>query len=177
MSANWGGYVAYGGHYTSVSAHWSQPSLSLPKGSTKTRYDFWIGIGGKFPGDAHIEQIGTGCRYYAGSVDYYAWCEMYPAHEVSIDMTVRPGDAMAASVTSRGQGIFVLTLLDRTSGHSFTTTQKDSRASRDSAEAIVEWPRTWKSDKPGSAAVRFTQCLVDGRPLGSFDLIQEQLDP
>jgi hypothetical protein len=165
-SSNWVGIAVIGGNHKSISASWVQPSLSPHAGQTKTQYDCWVGFGGIR--NPRNEDIGTRCRYEGGKVSYYAWYDMSPKPNKRIAMIVRPGDVMTGTVTSRERGVFVLTLADLTSGHSFTTKQTDKLARRGSAEVIVQWPNKWISSNPVPTLVAFAQCLIDGQAMSEF---------
>src|SRR5262245_7033344 len=53
-SSNWSGYAVTGGRYTSVSASWTEPSVSC----SGTAYSsFWVGLDGDTSGT--VEQTGT----------------------------------------------------------------------------------------------------------------------
>jgi len=174
---NWSGMAALGGKYTTVSAAWTQPAIKFAPGSRWTNYDCWVGFGGIGSIATPSEQIGTRCSFNRGKISYSAWYDMNPKPNVPIKMVVGAGDLMAASVTSRGQGVFVLTLRDRTTGRTFTTVQTDAAVKCDSAEIIAQWPiRDQSFGSPASGVVHFTQCLVNGRPVGHFDPMTIYLD-
>ena len=65
---------------------------------------------------------------------------MYPADPVYYTNTVKPGDAMSASVTFSGTDTYTLVLKDSTQG--WTKTRASTRAGfdRSSAEVITEAP-------------------------------------
>ena len=54
-SANWSGYAATGGGFTSVAADWTEPGVTC--GSQTSYASFWIGLDGD--GSNTVEQIGT----------------------------------------------------------------------------------------------------------------------
>ena len=87
-----------------------------------------------------VEQTGTEHECYNGQASYYAWYEMYPKPGCKISLAVRAGDVMVGEVKFIGQGKFVLSLKNLTTGKSYTTTQKSNQAVRQSAEWIVEAP-------------------------------------
>ncbi|MGC9974940.1 MAG: G1 family glutamic endopeptidase, partial [Gaiellaceae bacterium] len=97
-SANWAGYDATGGGFTSVTASWAEPAIQ-PSDSAEPYAVFWVGLDGD--GSSTVEQTGTAAYSEGGNVYYYAWYEMYPAEAVLISgMTVSPGDEMTGTVTS-----------------------------------------------------------------------------
>ena len=62
---------------------------------------------------------------------------MFPAAPVFFSKTVKPGDAMSASVVANGGGAFTLTLTDSTRGWTKTTHQTSDAAQLGSAEIIA----------------------------------------
>jgi hypothetical protein len=98
---------------------------------------------------------------------------MYPAVEVPItSLTVSAGDLMTATVTSDGSGQFTLAVADHTTQRSFTTTQSGPATPPASAEIVAEAPTDASIGGllplAGFGAVDFTQCAIDGRPVGAF---------
>ena len=73
----------------------------------------------------------------------HAWYEMYPADSYNISMTVKPGDAMTASVAYQGNNSFLLTIIDTTETETFSKAFSMSGAARSSAEWIVEAPSSY----------------------------------
>ncbi len=65
---------------------------------------------------------------------------MYPANPVYYTNTVKPGDAMSASVTFSGTDTYTLVLKDTTRGWTQTKSINESGFSRSSAEVITEAP-------------------------------------
>jgi len=180
VTSRWSGLAAVGSRFSAVSAAWRQPTIELTGSAIQTSYHFWVGLGGirSWP----REEIGTGSRLDKGATVCSAWYDMFPKRSVVIKMVIRPGDLMAASVARGSNGIFELTLVDRTSGHSFATEQRDPTAHLDSAEIVADWPSSKRArTAPAPARVQFMECLVDGRPIGrlspmSIDLANELLD-
>src|SRR2546430_16451152 len=130
-SSNWSGYSAINGHYTSVSAHWTQPAASCT--SQTTYSSFWVGLDGD--GSSTVEQTGTSADCTGGSPRYYAWYEMYPKYPVNLSLAIRQGDSITGTVSVSGNGRYTLTIRNNTTGASFSTTQK-GHGSNYSAEAI-----------------------------------------
>jgi hypothetical protein len=165
-SSNWSGYSAINGRYTNVSAGWSQPTATCTSATTYS--SFWVGLDGD--GSSTVEQTGTSADCSGGTPRYYAWYEMYPKFPVNLSLTIRPGDAISASVTTDGGGNFTLTIRDNRSGQSFTTTQRLRHARLASAEAIAEAPSSSGGVLPltnfGTAS--FTSTTVNGQPIGNF---------
>ena len=151
-STNWSGYAVTGstGSVTSASASWAVPAVTKISGASEstTYYSaFWVGIDG-FSSNT-VEQIGTMSQITGTTAKYYAWFEFYPSPMYQISMSIKPGDAMSASVlysgTSRGffgrqSSAFTVTIKDVTTGRSYTTTGTVSNAARSSAEYVAEAP-------------------------------------
>jgi hypothetical protein len=136
-STNWSGYAVSGGHYTSVSASWTQPAVNCSV--TPTGWSsFWVGLDGDTTNT--VEQTGTEADCSSGQPVYYGWYEMYPKFPHNYSNVVAPGDRFTASVTTNGAGSFTLTLTDVTRGWTQTTTQKLKSAKLGSAEVIAEAP-------------------------------------
>jgi hypothetical protein len=166
-SSNWSGYSAINGRYTSVSANWTQPTASCTSATTYS--SFWVGLDGD--GSSTVEQTGTSADCSGGAAKYYAWYEMYPKFPVNLSLTIRPGNAISASVTTDGAGHFTLTIKNNSTGQSFTTTQHLNRARLASAEAIAEAPSSSGGVLPltNFGTVSFSSVTVDGQPIGAFN--------
>ena len=165
---NWAGYDSTGGDFTSVTASWVEPSI-LPS-SAETYASFWAGLDGD--GSTTVEQTGTAAYSEHGRISYYAWYEMYPDPMVPINaMTVSPGDAMTATVTSAGAGQFTLALTDVTTGDTFTTEQLNTSAQDYSAEVIAEAPSGEDGIFPLAifGTLNFTGCAFNNKPISAFD--------
>ncbi len=134
-STNWSGYAVTGSRFTSVSASWTEPSVSC----SGTAYSsFWVGLDGDT--SSTVEQTGTDADCSGSTPKYYAWYEMYPKFPVNLKGTVRPGDHLSASVTTDGSGRFTLTITDSTQGWTNTTNARLKSAKLASAEVIAEAP-------------------------------------
>jgi hypothetical protein len=166
-SSNWSGYSAINGHYTSVSASWTQPTASCT--SQTTYSSFWVGLDGD--GSNTVEQTGTDADCSGGQPSYYAWYEMYPKFPVNLSMAVRPGDSMSASVTTSGNGRFTLTINNNTTHASYQTTQTLKRASLASAEVIAEAPSSSGGVLPltNFGTANFAAATVNGQSIGTFN--------
>jgi hypothetical protein len=165
-STNWAGYAATGGRFTSVSATWKQPAASC---TSATAYSsFWVGLDGDT--SSTVEQTGTDADCSCGSPVYYAWYEMYPKFPKNLTLAIHPGDTIHASVTTSGNGSFTLTITDRTTGGSFTTTQKLRSAKLSSAEVIAEAPSSSGGVLPlaNFGTVGFSAATVNGQAIGNF---------
>jgi hypothetical protein len=135
-SSNWAGYAVTGGRYTSVSATWTQPSVSCS--ATDTWSSFWVGLDGDT--SSTVEQTGTEADCSNGHPVYSSWYEMYPKFPTNYRDAVAAGDHFSASVTTDGRGSFTLTLTDTTRSWSHTTTARLKSAKLASAEVIAEAP-------------------------------------
>jgi hypothetical protein len=164
-STNWAGYSATGATFKSVSATWKQPAVTC---TAATAYSsFWVGLDGD--GTNTVEQTGTDADCSGGKPVYYAWYEMYPKFPVNLSLTIRPGDALSASVTTDGKGSFTLTIRDTTNGGSFTTTQRLRHAKLGSAEVIAEAPSSGGVlPLADFGSVGFSSATVNGQKIGSF---------
>jgi hypothetical protein len=166
-STNWSGYDVTGhGPYNSVAASWVQAAVDCTK--TPTGYSsFWVGLDGDTTGT--VEQTGTEADCSSGSARYYGWYEMYPKFPVNYSDVVAPGDTMRASVTYQSGGTFRLVLTDQTRGWTHTVSAKLKRATRGSAEVIVEAPSSSGGVLPladfGTAS--FSGAKVNGSLLSS----------
>lgn len=163
-SANWSGF-AEAGHYTSVTASWTVPTVTAGAGTT-TRGRFgrqgstsawysatWTGLDGF--NDSNLIQAGTEQDYYGGSPHYSAWWEILPAAETVIAEPVSPGDVINVDIvqtptevvipSGRGRSTaeyeWTITLSDAGPTHPwrFVTTQPYA-GTGSSAEWVVEAP-------------------------------------
>jgi Peptidase A4 family len=145
-STNWSGYAVTGsnGAFTSVSASWTQPTATCSGSggghhrSSDQYAAFWVGLDG-YSSDS-VEQTGSDSDCDGSTPDYYGWYEMYPADPVYYTNTVKPGDAMSASVTFSGTETYTLVLTDATQGWTDTVTKNETGLDRSSAEVITEAP-------------------------------------
>ena len=165
-STNWSGYDAVGGGFTSVVATWTVPSA---KPSILDAYSsFWVGIDGD--GSGTVEQLGTDSDSVGGAAVYDVWYEMYPHWPKYVAMTIKPGDVMQASVVAGANGVFTLSITDKTTGQSFSVVEKMKRAKRYSAEVIAEAP--WSGGVLPLAdfgTVGFSGCAFNGTPISAYN--------
>lgn len=143
-SSNWSGYAVSGaaGSVQDVKGSWAVPAIQTGSCSPASNQyaSFWVGIDG-FNSNS-VEQIGTDSDCQNGVPRYYAWFEFYPHPSFIINsLSVRPGDVMSADVhydphTRR----FTVSILNVTTGQSFSTTTRVNSAHRSSAEWIAEAP-------------------------------------
>jgi hypothetical protein len=158
-STNWSGYAVTGSRYTSVSASWTEPSVSC----SGTAYSsFWVGLDGDT--SSTVEQTGTDADCSGSTPQYYAWTEMYPKYPVNLSQPVKPGDKLTASVTTNGSGAFTLTISDSTQGWTNTTSARLKSATLASAEVIAEAPSSRSGVLPlaNFGSVGFTGATANG---------------
>lgn len=141
ISSNWSGYAVHrsGVRFRQVKAAWKQPTASCAAGSQSYSAQ-WVGLGGYSPSSNALEQIGTEIDCSStGRALSSAWYELVPAPSETINLRVRPGDTMAASVTVVGHKVTV-SLEDATTHRSFTKSLRAGAIDVSSAEWIVEAP-------------------------------------
>jgi hypothetical protein len=163
-STNWSGYAVTGGRYTTVSASWTEPSVSC----SGTAYSsFWVGLDGDT--SSTVEQTGTDADCSGSTPQYYAWYEMYPKFPVNFSNPVQPKDSMSASVTNTGSGNFTLTITDNTRGWSKSINARLRSAKLSSAEVIAEAPSGSGGVLPlaNFGTVSFTNARANGSLLTS----------
>lgn len=135
-STNWSGYAAYNGTASDVKGSWVVSGLTCT--GTNTYSSAWVGIDGY--NDGTVEQTGTEHDCSGSSASYYAWYEMYPRPGYIVPVAIKAGDTISSEVKFLGRGNFQLTLTNVTTGASYTTVQKSSKAQRQSAEWVMEAP-------------------------------------
>jgi hypothetical protein len=138
QSTNWSGYADTGSGFSTVTGSWTEPTATCSSRTTSLAA-FWVGIDGY--SSSSVEQDGTLVECYRGTAYYYTWWEMYPTNAIQVVGTsLRPGDAISASVVRSGSS-YTLKVTDSThSANSFTTTQACSGCANSSAEWIAEAP-------------------------------------
>jgi hypothetical protein len=167
---NWGGYAATG-TFSSVSATWSEPSVTC--NSRSDLYAPWVGIDGY--SSSTVEQTGVATDCSSGSPVYQAWYEMYPAAPVYLSTSsypVRAGDSIHASVTHNSGSSYTLAISDTTRGWNYSTNKSLSGARNANAEAIIESP---PGKYPNFGTLRFTSVTANGSPIGNYNPVA--LDP
>jgi hypothetical protein len=90
-----------------------------------------------------------------------------------IAMAVHPGDRLTGTVTSDGSGSFTLSLVDHTSGRTFSKSAVASASAPAllaSAEVIAETPSDGGSVLPLAkfGIVNFSACAFNGQPVSAF---------
>jgi Peptidase A4 family len=140
-SSNWSGYAITGSAYTSITGHWSVPSVSPSSGATYSAA--WAGIDGF--NNSSLIQTGTEQDYYSGAPHYAAWwtTSAQSFAEQPISEPVSPGDPMSATISESNASTssWTITLTDGSTAHgwSFTKTLTYTGPGT-SAEWIMEAP-------------------------------------
>ncbi|MFI5267604.1 MAG: G1 family glutamic endopeptidase [Chloroflexota bacterium] len=142
-SANWSGYEATGGKFTSITGTWTVPQAS---GDTPGADAAWVGIGGVDTHDliqAGTQETTTG----AGHVEYQAWIETLPHVSHNVPLTVSPGDSVTVTLAEQSPGQWQIAMKDNTSGQAYNTTRQYA-SSESSAEWVEEAPSSLRSVVP-----------------------------
>jgi hypothetical protein len=167
----WGGYVATGTSYKTVTAAWVNPSVDCSAGGIGS---WWVGFDGWNTNT--VEQIGVDADCTSGSLSYNPWWEMYPRNSHYFADPTHVGDHMTATVTHNSGTSYTLTMSDTTTNWTKTVTASLSGALNDGAEVMVE--------PIGSATVpllpnfhniQFTGVAVDGKAMGGVSTIESTL--
>ena len=143
-SSNWAGYAVTGrgataGRFTSVSGSWVQPAATCTT-SSRTYASFWVGLGGFTRTSKALEQVGTEADCdSANRPSYAAWYELVPAGPVDVNLTIRPGETISATVTVIGKSVTV-TIRNLTRGKYFSKKLRMATPDLSSAEWIAEAP-------------------------------------
>lgn len=156
----WGGYVAQGSGFRSITGSWTMPQVTCNSGNDL--FAPWVGIDGY--GSQTVEQTGVQVDCSSGSPVLSAWYEMYPAEPVYWNDPVSVGDSLTGSVTTDGSGTYTLTLTDGTAGWTERTSQQLD-AQNVSAEAVIESP---SSSYPSFDELDFSDVTVNGQSFDAF---------
>jgi hypothetical protein len=134
-SNNWSGYALVGSDFKEARGSWIVPSVDCSV-VTNSSVSFWVGIDGWT--NSTVEQTGTDSDCNDGEPSYYAWYEFAPKGGVTItSVPVSAGDVISGKVTYE-DSMFVVTLMNDTTGESYSTTASVPNARRASAEWITE---------------------------------------
>jgi hypothetical protein len=148
-SSNWAGYAVSkpGVKFRRVAATWVMPTATCNATGRRRYSAAWLGLGGYHTTSNALEQIGTEADCTAkGTPSYSAWYELVPDDPVDIDLTIKPGETVSASVTVSGHTV-KLYLANRTRGTVFTKQLTADRIDVTSAEWIVEAPSACYGDR------------------------------
>jgi hypothetical protein len=165
-SGDWYGYAVTGSTYSSTTADWTMPAVTCT--TSGTYLAIWTGLDGY--SSPTVEQIGAAADCSGSTPEYFGWYDLYPSYPVDFSNTLKPGDALQASVRYQSSK-FTLSLRDVTQGWTQTVTKSLSGAARSSAETVVEAPSTFGCPPPVTLA-DVTGDTVDGSSLGSLHPIQ-----
>jgi hypothetical protein len=188
-SLNWSGYAVLGASFTKAEGSWIVPKAKCT-GVTGAQYSaMWVGLDGATPTSPTVEQTGTLSDCNGSSPQYFAWFEFYPSPLFELTgFPVRPGDKMFASVVyTSTTAEFTVKITNKTTGRTFSKSQKVPTAIRSTAEWIAEAPcctstggilpladfGTWKSGFD-STAITGTDDATDtsnSGPIGSFPAV------
>ena len=157
-SGNWSGYVVGAKDnrtYKSVTGSWVQPTATCDARDGDTYGAFWVGLGGVSSAEA-LEQDGTEVNCSAeGRATYYAWYELVPKAPVKVDLAVHPGDHMTATTTVNGHDV-TESIVNQTTGASFTKTLTMANPDVSSAEWIAEAPSQCRGSVNNCTALSLT---------------------
>jgi hypothetical protein len=148
-SSNWAGYAVSkpGVKFRRVAATWVVPTAACSAAGRRRYSAAWLGLGGYHTTSTALEQIGTEADCTAkGTPSYSGWYELVPDDPVDIDLTMRQGDTMSASVTVSGHTVR-LYLANRTRSTVFSKQLTADRIDITSAEWIVEAPSACYGDR------------------------------
>jgi Peptidase A4 family len=147
VTPNWAGYAVTSPagetvSFTRVAGVWTEPSVTCTAEEAGTASAVWVGLGGYRPGAHELEQVGTNANCDASAhPTYFAWFEVVPYPATTIELAVRPGDTIAASVAVL-PGTARLRVEDRTRGWTFARDITWASPDTSSAEWVVEAPAT-----------------------------------
>lgn len=143
LSRNWSGYTTDHGVFSKVSAGWVVPQVSTKAfGADAT----WVGIGGVDSAD--LIQAGTQATVEPdGNVSYEAFYETLPDVSRALDLSIRPGDLVSASVSQISGKNWMIYIKNNTTGESaqFALVYDSSLSS---AEWIEEAPSGIRRELP-----------------------------
>lgn len=162
--SNWGGYVAGGTSYKTVTATWVNPKVDC---SVKGIGSWWVGFDGY--GTSTVEQIGVDADCTSGTLSYNPWWEMYPGDSHYFNKAAA-GDTMTATVVHNSGSSYTLKLSDSTQGWNKSFDASLDGAQNQGAEVIVEPVGSGGGsvpDLPNFGTLTFTGATVDGKDLGS----------
>jgi hypothetical protein len=142
-SANWSGYYATCGPYTSVMGTFTVPSLVAPI-TTNSYATEWVGIDGA---GQNMDLIQAGVDEYQGCGSFCVspWWEILPAESTTItDVTVEAGDEVTVSIDQVSGTTWNITLTDEKNLQAFSN-EFVYTGPATSAEWIVEDPAGYPS--------------------------------
>jgi hypothetical protein len=180
-SANWSGYYATCGPYTSVTGTFTVPSVVGPP--TDAIVSEWVGIDGATNTDliqAGVEEVYEvpGCP----GLCIQPWWEILPAASTNItDVTVSAGDKVTVTIVKVSGTTWAITLTDDTNDETFSSSSFTYSGPGASAEWIVEDPSGYTGDGGGlypfadySPAVTFSALGFTGTENSLTEVIMVQ---
>ncbi|MBV6702039.1 G1 family glutamic endopeptidase [Kitasatospora aureofaciens] len=156
----WGGYVAQGSGFQSISGSWTMPTVQC--NTSNDLFAPWVGIDGY--GSQTVEQTGVQVDCSSGSPVYSAWYEMYPAPPQYFSDPVDAGDSFTASVVNDGGSGYTLQITDTTKGWTESTRQQ-LNGQNVSAEAVIESPT---QSYPSFSRLDFSGVTVNGQVFDAY---------
>src|SRR4051812_16265987 len=177
QSSNWSGYnkgvLETGTPVSSITGSWVVPTATQHTKGQDEYSSSWLGIGGGCldtsctATDSTLIQAGTEQDVAAdGAPSYSTWFELIPAPSISTSLAVKPGDLVAAAITSTAPGVWTIALNNKTTGQSWSQTVPYS-SSEATAEWIEETPLLIGTDAgfsalPNLGTVTFSGATVNG---------------
>jgi Peptidase A4 family len=160
QGSNWGGYVATGSKFTTITGSWTEPQVTC--NTYNDLFAPWVGVDGY--GSQSVEQTGVQTDCSSGAPVFSAWYEMYPKAPVFWSNPVSAGDSFTGTVTDNS-GRYTITLTDNTRGWTVRT-QQTYRGRDASAEAVIESPT---QSYPSFSQLNFSGITVNGRVFDSYN--------
>ncbi|TMB81219.1 MAG: hypothetical protein E6J44_11350, partial [Chloroflexi bacterium] len=84
--------------YQKVTGHWTVPQAHCSPGETSLS-GIWVGMTSDASDQSLLAQLGTDSDCQSGLPQYSMWWELFPAPSVPLDLPLRPGDSVTATVT------------------------------------------------------------------------------
>jgi hypothetical protein len=169
-NTHWSGYDATTGDYTSVTASWTQPTVSCSEGGDVV---FWVGLGGGTASSDSLQQNGTFVQCEGSTPVYSAWWETWPCNAITqYGGTVKPGDKITASAVNLGSNKYQLSVSDTTEGWSVDPTKTGCNGgSTATAEVITETPEIGSglASLPDFGKATYTGATINSNPLANAD--------
>lgn len=122
--------------YQKVMGRWTVPPAHCSSGENSDA-SVWVGMSSDASDQSLLAQLGTATDCDAGSPLYYLWWEMFPAPSVGLDMPLKAGDTVTATVTFQND-MFQLGIDVPSEGVHFSTTHAGKVSDTSVAECIVE---------------------------------------
>ena len=141
ISANWAGYIADKGQYTSISASWTVPRVAVNQNQEMAADAVWVGVGG-FNQHKDLIQVGTQTIVQNGLPQYRFWYELLPAGAVTLPYTLQPGDSVTVTLNEVSNDLWQILFINNTTHQTFNKYVQYS-SSHSSAEWIVEMPANY----------------------------------